>query len=133
MEIKKLDDIDEIEKVVQKAMVCQIGLADGDQPYVVPVCFGYEKGKLYFHSGLKGRKIDTIKIPKPPKKITKPYEKEKRGYLKNLYVQEAVEEKKKRGLTIMEEAERDGITEYQVKKRRAKKKIASLRESNTNT
>jgi nitroimidazol reductase NimA-like FMN-containing flavoprotein (pyridoxamine 5'-phosphate oxidase superfamily) len=61
VEIKKFDDIDEIEKIIQKAMVCQIGLADGDQPYVVPVCFGYERGKLYFHSGLKGRKIDTIK------------------------------------------------------------------------
>ena len=60
MEITKFDDIGEIEKVIQKAMVCQIGLADGDQPYVVSVCFGYERGKLYFHSGLKGRKIDTI-------------------------------------------------------------------------
>ena len=61
MEITKFDDIGEIEKVIQKAMACQIGLADGDQPYVVSVCFGYERGKLYFHSGLKGRKIDTIK------------------------------------------------------------------------
>lgn len=61
MEITKFDDIGEIEKVIQKAIVCQIGLADGDQPYVVPVCFGYERGKIYFHSRPKGRKIDTIK------------------------------------------------------------------------
>ena len=61
MEIKKFDDIDEIEKIIQKAVVCQIGLADGDQPYVVPVCFGYERGRLYFHSRLKGRKIDVLK------------------------------------------------------------------------
>ncbi|MDD5590650.1 MAG: pyridoxamine 5'-phosphate oxidase family protein [Dehalococcoidales bacterium] len=60
MGIKKFDDISEIEKIIARAMVCHIGLADGDQPYVVPVCFGYERGKLYFHSRLGGRKIDII-------------------------------------------------------------------------
>jgi len=61
VEIRKTEDIDEIENIVQKAMVCRIGLVDVDAPYVVPVCFGYERGKLYFHGSPKGRKVDLIK------------------------------------------------------------------------
>jgi len=36
-------------------------LVDGDEPYVVPVCFGYERNALYFHSALEGRKVELIK------------------------------------------------------------------------
>ncbi len=34
---------------------------DRDEPYVVPVCFGYEKNALCFHSALEGRKVGLIK------------------------------------------------------------------------
>jgi nitroimidazol reductase NimA-like FMN-containing flavoprotein (pyridoxamine 5'-phosphate oxidase superfamily) len=36
-------------------------MADGDRPYVVPMCFGYESGVLYLHSAGAGRKIDILK------------------------------------------------------------------------
>jgi len=61
VEIRKIDDIDEIESIIRKATTCRIGLVDNDEPYVVPVCFGYERGALYFHGSLKGRKVDLIK------------------------------------------------------------------------
>ena len=54
----KITDIDEI---IKKALICRIGLVDNDEPYVVPVCFGYERGTLYFHGSLKGRKVELIK------------------------------------------------------------------------
>jgi nitroimidazol reductase NimA-like FMN-containing flavoprotein (pyridoxamine 5'-phosphate oxidase superfamily) len=41
--------------------VCRVGLVDGDEPYIVPVFFGYEKGAIYFHCALEGRKIEIIK------------------------------------------------------------------------
>lgn len=58
---KKITDIKEIEEIINRAIVCHIGLVDGDEPYVVPVCFGYERNVLYFHGNLKGRKVELIK------------------------------------------------------------------------
>lgn len=57
----EITDIEEIESILKKAMTCRIGLVDNDEPYIVPVCFGYERNTLYFHSALEGRKIELIK------------------------------------------------------------------------
>ena len=57
----EITGIDEIERVIKKAIYCQIGLVDNDEPYVVPVCFGYERNTLYFHGALEGRKVELIK------------------------------------------------------------------------
>lgn len=54
-------DRDVIEPIIRQAAVCRIGLCDGGQPYVVPVCFGYEDGVLYFHSSVRGRKVDVLR------------------------------------------------------------------------
>ena len=58
---KEITDIKEIERIIKKAIRCRIGLVDGDEPYVVPVCFGYERSALYFHGALEGRKVELIK------------------------------------------------------------------------
>ena len=58
---REITDINEIEEIIKKAMVCRIGLVDGDEPYIVPVNFGYERNAIYFHSALEGRKIEIIK------------------------------------------------------------------------
>ncbi len=58
---KEIADITEIEAIIKKAEVCRIGLVDDDEPYIVPVCFGYEGRALYFHSAPEGRKIDLIR------------------------------------------------------------------------
>ena len=58
---KEITDPIEIEEIIRKAEVCRIGLVDGDEPYIVPVCFGYERNALYFHCAPEGRKIDLIK------------------------------------------------------------------------
>lgn len=51
----------EIEAVLKKAFVCHLGLADGDQPYVVPMNYGYEDGHVYLHGADEGKKIDILK------------------------------------------------------------------------
>jgi len=58
---REITDLGEIEDIIEKAIVCRIGLAEGNEPYVVPVCFGYERGALYFHGAGVGRKIDMLK------------------------------------------------------------------------
>lgn len=58
---KEIKDIREIEKIINKAIVCRIALCDNDKPYIVPVNFGYRDGCLYIHSAKEGKKIDILK------------------------------------------------------------------------
>jgi nitroimidazol reductase NimA-like FMN-containing flavoprotein (pyridoxamine 5'-phosphate oxidase superfamily) len=58
---KEITDTAEIEQIIKQARVCRLGLVDGSEPYVVPVCFGYEKNAFYFHCAPEGRKIELIK------------------------------------------------------------------------
>ena len=57
---KEITDINEIEAIIKRATHCHIGLTDDDEPYVVPVNFGYERNALYFHGALEGRKVELI-------------------------------------------------------------------------
>jgi nitroimidazol reductase NimA-like FMN-containing flavoprotein (pyridoxamine 5'-phosphate oxidase superfamily) len=54
---REITDIVEIESILNDATVCRIGLADGDEPYIVPVCFGFKDGAIYLHSAVSGKKI----------------------------------------------------------------------------
>jgi nitroimidazol reductase NimA-like FMN-containing flavoprotein (pyridoxamine 5'-phosphate oxidase superfamily) len=47
---REITDRDEIGAILHGAMVCRLGLADGDGPYIVPMSFGYEDGVLWLHS-----------------------------------------------------------------------------------
>ena len=58
---KEIHDRREIVEIVQKALVCRLGLCRGNVPYVVPLNFGYRDGCLYLHCAKQGRKIDTIR------------------------------------------------------------------------
>jgi uncharacterized protein len=49
-----------IESIILKAKICRLGLADGDQPYVIPMSFGYRDNALYFHTGKKGKKMEIL-------------------------------------------------------------------------
>ena len=53
---REITDRAEIEAILNEAMVCRIGLADGGEPYVVPLCFGYEDGSVYIHSAPEASK-----------------------------------------------------------------------------
>lgn len=58
---REITDSEEIERIVKRASICRIGLVDGEEAYIVPVCYGYEKNALYFHSAPEGRKAELIK------------------------------------------------------------------------
>ena len=57
---REVSDPRDIEEIIASAMVCRLGLVDGDRPYIVPVCFGYEDGHLYVHCAPVGHKIDLL-------------------------------------------------------------------------
>ena len=48
-------------EVMRRAQVCRLAMSDGHQPYIVPLCFGYQEGVLYIHSAAEGRKLDMIR------------------------------------------------------------------------
>jgi nitroimidazol reductase NimA-like FMN-containing flavoprotein (pyridoxamine 5'-phosphate oxidase superfamily) len=58
---KEVSDPAGIDAIIKKATVCRLGMVNGDQPYVVPLCFGLRDNVLYFHSALKGQKLDTLR------------------------------------------------------------------------
>lgn len=51
-----------IDDVLRRATVCRLGMIDGDVPYVVPLCFGYDGSALYFHGAIKGRKMNVLRV-----------------------------------------------------------------------
>lgn len=52
---------DEMERFVKGHSYGRLGLCLEDEPYVVPVAYGYEQGKIYFHSASQGKKLDFIR------------------------------------------------------------------------
>lgn len=50
------------EDLLKRSQVLHLALANQDQPYLVPLSFGYADGCLYFHSGPHGRKLEMLAI-----------------------------------------------------------------------
>ena len=61
----QITDESRILQILDMAKVLHLGLAVNDEPYVVPMNYGYtmENGKLvlYLHSALRGKKLDMIR------------------------------------------------------------------------
>ena len=51
---------EEIDSVIQRALVCRVAFADDDEPYLVPLSFGYDGESLFVHTAKTGRKLDFI-------------------------------------------------------------------------
>ena len=62
---REVTDINEIKEILDKSIIVHVGMIDGDEPYVVPMNYGYtlEDGELciYLHGASVGRKLDIIK------------------------------------------------------------------------
>ena len=58
---KEITDRDAIDAVIRRCQVCRLGMVDGDVPYVIPLCFGYDGRCLYFHCAPAGRKLDVLR------------------------------------------------------------------------
>jgi len=57
---KEITNRQEIDAIIRSALVCRIAFADGNEPYVVPVSFGYDGEALFIHTAKSGRKIEFI-------------------------------------------------------------------------
>ena len=61
----QITDPEQIRAILDSSMVLRLGLAVNNEPYVVPMNYGYTledgKLKLYLHSAVKGKKLDMIR------------------------------------------------------------------------
>ena len=61
---RQVTDLNQIQQILDTAKVLHLGLCVDNEPYVVPMNYGYamEEGKLvlYMHSAVKGRKLDMM-------------------------------------------------------------------------
>lgn len=62
---REVTDLNQIRAILDKSLVLHLGMVDGDEPYVVPMNYGYtlEDGKLtlYLHGATRGRKLDVLR------------------------------------------------------------------------
>jgi len=59
---KAVSDYENILKIIRSCQVCRLALSQDNKPYLVPVCFGYDGTSIFFHTALKGKKIDIISV-----------------------------------------------------------------------
>lgn len=62
---RQVTDLATIRTILDTAKVLHLGMVDGDEPYIVPMNYGYtlEEGKLtlYLHGATTGRKLELIR------------------------------------------------------------------------
>ncbi|GAI92881.1 unnamed protein product, partial [marine sediment metagenome] len=47
--------------IIGKAIVCRVAMCWQDEPYVIPMNFGYQDNYIYLHSAREGRKLDILR------------------------------------------------------------------------
>lgn len=58
-----IEEQNAIEEIMSECKECFVGIIDKDGlPYVVPMCFGYENGIIYFHSAPEGFLFESVQI-----------------------------------------------------------------------
>jgi hypothetical protein len=62
---REVKEESEIIEILNGCQVCRVGMVDGDQPYVIPMSFGYRisasKITIFLHCAKEGRKIELLK------------------------------------------------------------------------
>ena len=55
---RQITDREQIDAVIRGCTVCHLALAVDNEPYVLPICFGYDGKSLFIHTAPAGKKID---------------------------------------------------------------------------
>lgn len=57
---EKLMNRDAVEKFICENNVLRLGLSVDDQPYIVPLNYGYKDGSFYIHCAKEGKKLEML-------------------------------------------------------------------------
>jgi uncharacterized protein len=58
---RMLSKKEEIEKIINEAQVCYLGMSQDNMPYVLPMNFAYETDAVYLHAAPEGHKLEVLK------------------------------------------------------------------------
>jgi len=61
---KEITDREEINAIIRAADVCRLAFARDNEPYLVPVSFGFDGSAVFFHTAPRGRKLEFIEANK---------------------------------------------------------------------
>lgn len=51
----------EIDEIIRGSAVCRLAMASDDEPYLVPLSFGYDGKSFFFHSAPEGKKLEILR------------------------------------------------------------------------
>jgi nitroimidazol reductase NimA-like FMN-containing flavoprotein (pyridoxamine 5'-phosphate oxidase superfamily) len=54
---REITDRAVIEDIIRQSSVCRLAMSKDNDPYIVPLCFGYKDNALYFHTAREGQKL----------------------------------------------------------------------------
>ncbi len=57
---KEITTRSEIDEIINKAEVCRLAFAKDNEPYLVPVSFGYDGKSIFVHTAKEGKKIEFL-------------------------------------------------------------------------
>jgi nitroimidazol reductase NimA-like FMN-containing flavoprotein (pyridoxamine 5'-phosphate oxidase superfamily) len=57
----ELTDPAEVRGILERALSCRVALADGDEPYLVPLSFALDGADVVLHSARAGRKLEILR------------------------------------------------------------------------
>jgi len=60
-EDKAVVDPADLTAIISRAPYCVVSMADGNEPYGVPLCFGYDDGWIYCHCAVEGKKLEILR------------------------------------------------------------------------
>lgn len=55
---KEITDRRAIDAIINASQVCRVALSMDNQPYLVPLSFGYDGHAVYLHTAVEGKKIE---------------------------------------------------------------------------
>lgn len=58
---KKIKSRPEIDEIINAAEVCRLAFAKDNEPYLVPVSYGYDGKSIFIHTAMEGKKIEFLK------------------------------------------------------------------------
>ncbi len=59
---REVSDRSDIDGIIRACDVIRVGMSVDNEPYIVPMNFGFDGECFYFHGAKEGRKIDMIKV-----------------------------------------------------------------------
>ena len=57
---KEIIDKKVIVSIIKRASICRVAMCWQDEPYILPMNFGYSENCLYLHSAREGRKLNIL-------------------------------------------------------------------------